>query len=236
MIDKSFLEKIELMSVPTVFEIDGISRSNQKLYDIRPPMASAFNVRSLNAVLDFCADEMSAERHLLHIVNHSNVALCGPMDSVFRTRECFVHASSFEYDFKFGKYYQVEEFIIALQAQFLQDETTAAIMKLVGNMTKESETTTKDDGVTQRVEAKVGLAKVAEVAVPNPVSLAPFRTFVEIDQPYSNFVLRLNANHQCALFEADGGSWKIESMKRIRAFLDAGLKAIGKRDQITILC
>jgi len=179
---------------------------------------------------------MESGQHLLHIENHKSVRLHGPLNVDYRTRECFLVATAFSYKMEFGRFYPVDEFIIALQSQFVQNETTAEIMKLVGNMTKQAETTTKDDGVTQRVEAKVGLAKVENVSVPNPVALAPFRTFIEVGQPVSNFVLRLNSNHQCALFEADGGAWMIEATKRVREFLDAGLKAVGKRDQITILC
>lgn len=237
MIDRSFLEKIEAMSAPTIVETDGISRSNQKLYNITPPSAETLPLKSLSAILDFCEYEMENVRHILHIKDHSHVELLGPMDPVHRQRECFLSAGAWSIgDFAFGNFYEVDKFIIALQAQFVQDDTTAAILKMVGNMTKVAEVGTKDDGVTQRVEAKVGLAKVENVSVPNPVRLAPFRTFIEIEQPYSNFVLRLDSNHKCALFEADGGAWKIEAMKRIKTYLDNGLKSIGRRDQVTILC
>lgn len=236
MIDISFLEKVEAMSAPTITEIDGISRSNQKLYNITPPSAEAFALNSLSAILDFCESEMGNGRHALHIENQGQVSLFGPMDIAFRQRERFLTAGIGAKNFDFGNFHEVDKFIIALQAQFVQDDATAAILKLVGNMTKVAEVGTKDDGMTQRVEAKVGLAKVENVSIPNPVRLAPYRTFIEIDQPYSNFVLRLDSNHKCALFEADGGAWKIEAMKRIKTYLDNGLKVIGKRDQVTILC
>jgi hypothetical protein len=236
MIDKSFLEKVEQMSAPIMFPVGGVNYSSKPISIITPPQAAKLAVNSLSAVIDFCGKEMEAGQHVLHIVDHAKVSLLGPLSAEFRTREHFVVASAFGYAFTFGTWYPVDEFIISLQAQFIQDETTASILKLVGNMTKVQEIGTKDDGVTQRVEAKTGLAKVENISVPNPVKLAPFRTFIEIDQPYSNFVLRLDANHRCALFEADGGAWKIEAMQKVKVFLQNGLKSIGKAEQITILC
>jgi len=74
-------------------------------------------------------------------------------------------------------------------------------------------------GVSQSVTARAGLARVAEVPVTNPVTLRPYRTFAEVEQPASPFILRLKRKDgempQCALFEADGGKWKIEAIQNI---------------------
>jgi len=236
MIDKSFIEKIEQLAATTTHEFERKTYTNKPLILLQPPMAAKFNLSSLSSVLDFCENEMEAGKHVLHIESHCQVTLWGPIDELLRRRELFVSASSETGKFNFGKYYSVENFIINLQAQFLQDDTTTNILKLVGNMTKVSEIGTKDDGVTQRVEARAGLAKVENVSVPNPVTLRPYRTFIEVDQPASNFVLRMNSDHQCALFEADGGAWQLEAMRNVKNYLDNGLKSIGKRDQVTILC
>ena len=236
MIDKSFLEKIEQLAGQQITVFQDRLYSNKSLNMLTPPQAVAFNVSSLSAVVDFCGDEMEPGQHVLHVSGCAEVCLYGAINDDFRRRELFVKSTAIAGEFSFGRFYKVDDFIINLQAQFVQDETTAAILKMVGNMTRVSEVGTKDDGMTQRVEAKAGLAKVENVSVPNPVRLAPYRTFIEVPQPYSNFVLRLNADHQCALFEADGGAWRIEAMKNIKTFLDNGLKSIGKRDQITILC
>lgn len=82
-----------------------------------------------------------------------------------------------------------------------------------------------DDGVTQTVTAKQGVAFVQEVAVPNPVTLAPYRSFPEISQVESEFVLRVRAGRSegelptIALFEADGGRWQLEAVRRVKDYL-----------------
>ena len=77
-----------------------------------------------------------------------------------------------------------------------------------------------DDGVTQTVSSASGVVLVKEEKIPNPVTLAPFRTFSEIEQPESSFVLRVNDRGRVGLFEADGGSWRNTAMLRIKEYLD----------------
>jgi hypothetical protein len=59
--------------------------------------------------------------------------------------------------------------------------------------------------------------------VPNPVRLAPFRTFRDVfEQPESAFVLRVKKTPtlpEVGLFEADGGEWRLTAIDRVRAWL-----------------
>jgi hypothetical protein len=40
-----------------------------------------------------------------------------------------------------------------------------------------------------------------------------------VEQPESKFVLRIKDGPQIALFEADGGEWRLAAMLRIKKFL-----------------
>jgi len=60
------------------------------------------------------------------------------------------------------------------------------------------------------------------VAVPNPVTLRPYRTFSEVEQPASQFVFRMKtggSSPSCALFNADGGAWALEAIENIKRWL-----------------
>jgi hypothetical protein len=62
-----------------------------------------------------------------------------------------------------------------------------------------------------------------EVSIQNPVWLKPFRTFTEVDQPASPFVVRIRedcGSIDVALFEADGGSWRNDARYLIKEFLN----------------
>ena len=47
------------------------------------------------------------------------------------------------------------------------------------------------------------------------VMLRPFRTFLEVEQPESEFLLRVDPDEGIGFFEADGGIWKLEAKKNI---------------------
>jgi hypothetical protein len=54
--------------------------------------------------------------------------------------------------------------------------------------------------------------------------LSPYRTFRELNQPESAFIFRMRGGGegkapQCALFEADGGKWKLDAVQAIKLWL-----------------
>lgn len=77
-----------------------------------------------------------------------------------------------------------------------------------------------------------GVASLAHAKTPNPVTLRPYRTFNEVEQPASQFVFRVNKSANLALFEADGGKWKLDAVKNISDYLKTEL---ANNDKITIL-
>lgn len=71
-----------------------------------------------------------------------------------------------------------------------------------------------------------GIASKADAEVPNPVSLRPYRTFHEIEQPESLFVFRMKERDgmNCAIYEADGGAWRNTAIQSIKKYLDDFVK------------
>src|SRR5699024_2066082 len=94
---------------------------------------------------------------------------------------------------------------------------------------------TGDDGVSQAVTINTGIASASDVKVPNPVTLKPYRTFVEVEQPASEFVFRMKDGPSAALFEPDGGAWRNEAISNIHDFLVLALTEQIETGQITII-
>lgn len=90
-----------------------------------------------------------------------------------------------------------------------------ALLDLLSRMTNENSVSTNDNGVTQTVEARQGVALNALVEIKPRVMLRPFRTFLEVEQPESEFLLRVDPDEGIGFFEADGGIWKLEAKKNI---------------------
>lgn len=56
------------------------------------------------------------------------------------------------------------------------------------------------------------------------VRLRPYRTFQEIEQPVGLFLIRID-ERGITFTEADGGMWKLEARKTIKAYLENVLAA-----------
>lgn len=117
-----------------------------------------------------------------------------------------------------------ETSIIELRSQYSQGEDVNYLLDLLSRMNTENGVTTKDNGVSQEVEARQGVSLKSMVPVRPRVSLRPYRTFLEVEQPESEFLLRLDNEGNVGLFEADGGMWKLEAKRNICEFFERELK------------
>jgi len=216
------IDKILLLGSTKAEMINGRAYSNGPLgiKAILPPKAETLTINTLTGIFDYGV----APGCVIHVVDHKTVNI---IDAAFTdawlTRSTYLTAVHESPVFPFGRHMNVEDFIINLQAMFVQDENTAAILKIVGNIKEEASATFADDGITQSVAAKTGISRVEVVPVPNPVTLRPYRTFMEIEQPASTFVFRMQSGKgqppSCALFEADGRMWGLTAIQSIKAWL-----------------
>lgn len=132
--------------------------------------------------------------------------------------------------FPFENWLSQEDFVTMAQACFVPTKELENVLHIVGTLKAGRVTTYEDDGVTQQVNATAGVTRATHVEVPNPVILRPWRTFAEIEQPPSSFILRLrggdeNQKPQIGLYEVIGGGWKIMAMEiitnHLRGLIDA---------------
>ena len=105
--------------------------------------------------------------------------------------------------------------LIELRSLCIPNEGTAYLLDLLSRMTNENSVSTNDNGVTQTVEARQGVALNALIEIKPRVMLRPFRTFLEVEQPESEFLMRVDPDEGIGFFEADGGIWKLEAKKNI---------------------
>lgn len=162
---------------------------------------------------------------MIHVEDYNRVLLTREL-STDKKRERLLHATDNTQVFPFGQYLSVENFIIAMQAYFIPDDTVSALVKLVSCVTDSNSIQQADNGLAQSVTAKTGIVTSSTVEVPNPVQLCPLCTFSEIQQPERRFVFRLRGGEKgvsAALFEADGNAWKHEAIISIRDYFQTEL-------------
>lgn len=206
--------------------IGDITYTDKDLFPVFAPKATALKMYTLTSLVEYIkrnTDSVAKSGDfaaIVHIENHALVSIKSQFDDGSKCRDCFVQAIAEVPSFEFGGYYNAENFNTALQSKFIESQDRDIILKVVGNLKDSAVRTIGDDGVSQSVTTKTGIATVADVKVPNPVSLRPYRTFLEIEQPESEFVFRMKEGGNCALFEADGGAWKNEARISIKKYLE----------------
>lgn len=94
---------------------------------------------------------------------------------------------------------------------------------------------TMDNGVTQEVSVRRGVALKEQQTVQPIVHLQPYRTFLEVAQPASDFLLRIDKDGHPALYEADGGAWKLEAKRSIAAYLGGQLADLVESGNVVVM-
>lgn len=225
-----------------IVEIDGsnfvidenghYSRVQPKVYNARSPLA----MRTLTGLVDYIKSNLERQetKLLLHVERPTEVSLLGLL-AEDGTREYLASAQAIVPGFSFNYFLNIEEFNVALQSTFVKNNDREILLKVVGNLKEDNVKTTGDDGVSQAVTIKTGVASAADVKVPNPVTLAPYRTFIEVEQPESKFIFRMQNGPRGAIFEADGGAWRNQAILNIKKYLENQLSDEIKKGKITIL-
>ena len=225
----------------TVQEIDGRMYVNTNdLVRIKEPFPAVLptvNIFTLSGLVDYILND--PDDHLDKFGNL--VVLYGiKCSDDYAVRAELARVVTDNEPFEFGRYIGQEEFIVQLQSRFIETDNSLEVGKVVGNLSIEKGTNTSDDGISQRVTVRDGIVRVSDVVIKNPVYLRPFRTFCEIDQPESPFILRIRNSDgkdmpEIALYEADGGLWKHRAIQDIHAYLDKALDNLVTSGMVTII-
>jgi hypothetical protein len=200
--------------------------------------AETLEMSTLTSLVDYIKSDLDKlseyqGKMIVHVVSPTKVRLLSFLDSDSK-RENLIEVNANLPKIRFNEFIDQESFIIMMQSMFVNNEDKAIVLQVAGNVEDGTIANYKDDGVTQKATIKTGLASKDDVVVPNPVRLQPFRTFHEIEQPECSFVFRMNNGRgvTCALYEADGGAWKNETMDQIAVYLKDELK---DNEQIIVL-
>lgn len=184
--------------------------------------------RSLSSIVDaFNANIHKGFDVTVQVVGPTEVVLVSPCVGEERQRFVWARATADVPIFPFDKFLDVLPFIVLGQTTIIESDARTRVLQYVAKMTNGVAETIEDDGVKQIVTTRKGAAETPASTFQNPVSLQPYRTFSEITQPESNFVLRVetqgndpeNLQGRPGLFLADGGAWRIKAMADIAAFL-----------------
>jgi hypothetical protein len=239
--NKDALEYLVSLGSLAIKEVNGQTYSDRILYPVKPyvPTPEKINITSLDSVVKLVKAE--AEKLMSHDGTPVFVRVDTPRKvSVFSgcadefKRHYFYEATCDVPDFYEG-FRSHEKAIIELQSQYAEGEGREYLLGLLSSISKESNVSTNDNGVSQTVQARSGVSLLQTVPVKPRVSLRPYRTFLEVEQPESQFLLRLNDKGEVGLFEADGGMWKMQAKKNVCTYLESGLSELVSAGSVVVM-
>lgn len=211
-----------------IINLDQGTFSKVSLQRIKEAAAETLRISTLTGLVDYIKSKVDIlpPKLLVQVVSHKEVVLYCPLDRD-RNREKVIEAVALlPNNIEYGRFISTEQFNIMLQSGFVDGGTKETLLKYTGLIQDDAVKTTGDDGISQQVTVKTGVTSVSQAIVPNPVILAPYRTFPEIEQPISKFIFRMQEGPRAAIFEADGGAWKNKAMLDIKDYLKENLKEI----------
>ena len=224
-----FLDQLLELQRPETVEVHGRVYSTLGLNPVGQPMAEAVQVSTLTGLVDlYQADLDNAKQQdvAIHVLSYECVRLIELGVNTWAKRRVYVLAChEGGKNFSFGQWLSPEQFIIGLQSMFYPTDDQKELLSVCSTISAETLSISEDDGVTQKATVGKSVAFKENKKIRPIVSLQPYRTFSDIEQPASNFLFRLHQSNdgksvQCMLTEADGGVWKQVAMQSIKDWFE----------------
>jgi len=205
----------------------------RKLRQIDRPETLEFN--TLVSLVDFINQNphsMNLDKSILVINGNMSVSLLSGIEEEDNGRTIIAHAESFKIDtFPFDRFMSSEMFNIALQTRFVYDSEAQDLFGITSTVRTENEIIVADDGLSSNLTVRKGTSAASEknITIKNRKTLKPYRIFPEVEQPSSEFLLRINGDEgapSVGLWETDGGMWKVQAKKNIKAYLESMITTV----------
>lgn len=235
--ERSAIEKIVELAAPNVIEKDGFTYSDKCLKVVQQPKVSTMNFRTLRGLVDTLKKEHRnfVSPLVVNVLGETEVEVYSAINEFDRTREIPYHSEAETMHIDFNRKLDYESMMITLKSKFVETSELLELIKLLGTITEENFTQTSDDGFSQSVVVKKSAAFKENRTIKPIIKLKPYRTFNEVDQPESEFLIRLSEGNYVAIYEADGGAWKLKARENIADYLRNELSELIENETLIVV-
>lgn len=223
----------------TLEEIDGrvFIRRDGRLHapDRYPGMTSLSGLDSLLAYRRYVGANFGAPDMLLGISDNGVSLFCRERYGHTVSEPFFALAAPPAPARRLDEFMSIEKFVLMLKTAFVNDESLAALLAIVGNIKFEEGLAVADDGVSQQVSTKAGVHFVERAKIPADLTLTCYESFPEVqaDVPPRPYFLRLKVDDsktpQAALFGVADPTADLHIRRLIRDYL---VKRLIEDDQL----
>lgn len=232
----------ELAKPYTLSTNDGHRYSNVDLHEIKPEveLPARYSVDTLEALVKLIRTEGIDQSPRLYVRVDSARRVM--VDTTYTHKEYaefsrlpLYEAVSDVPSISVNQSISQERAIVELQSLYAVTEDRDYLLALLSRIDVNQGVSTVDNGVSQEVSVRTGAVLKEQQMVQPIVHLQPYRTFLEVEQPASDFLLRLDKEGRPALYEADGGAWKLEAKRNIAAYLGEQLADLVERGSVVVM-
>ena len=224
------INRILELSNLIVIEEKGKKYTNKPLYDIKMPSEETLKSVTIEGMVSFAEVMPFPKSECLITVDSQKMQLLGPRDEVEKDRDLLFEVNPIVSQFRFGQYLPIEDFIVKVNVHFVDTPELRELVKLVSNISSNQVLTVKDDGMSQSVTVKDDFGRDASTQTSPFVDLRPWRTFREIEQPESRYIVRLSKNGDklpvVTLFADESEIWRYKSITDAAAYIRERLPEI----------
>lgn len=217
--EKLFLEKDE----ESIMTADGVEYVKDNYVKAVVPQVQTIYTNTLSSVIDYV--ESYDEKMYIHVKSENCINIISELDEL-KNRDVHLIATAETAKINYDSYMDLDEFNLMIQSCFADNKDKSRILAYTGSVEDVASRTLDDDGVTQKAVVRTGITTKSEAIIPNPVSLRPYRTFSEIEQPESKFIFRMQSGPVALLKEVKDPVWRTETIKEIKKYLETHLKDI----------
>ena len=189
---KEFAQYLVSLKDNKTYTINGDTYSDRDLVRIEPHVyrPQQVGVNGLDSIVKLLKKELELFESVplfIRVDGARKVSVFSSLDRYMR-RDSLYEASCDVPGFTDG-FRDHEKAIIELRSKFAPSSGVEYLLDLISRISKENGVTTKDNGVSQEVEARTGISLKQMVQIKPRVSMRPYRTFLEVEQPESEFIL-----------------------------------------------
>lgn len=229
-VDDKLLRELLGLAATGTMELGGRTYTTKPVVPVVEPEPKSLKVSTLTSLVDYIKDNrdtLPLDKIIVHVDGPTTVRVLSNLVGQFKQRDCYLTAVPMlpDYANMFDQLWSKDKFIPLLQSMFLESEHRELMLDVLAHVRLENSADLKDNGVTQEVTVKTGAAFTKQVTIPNPVSLIPYCTFPDVEQPKRLFTFRMDKDARCTLIESDGGAWRQAAAISVKKFLQESLPA-----------
>lgn len=155
-----------------------------------------------------------------HMVGFGKVGENGRLQALFT-------AQAKTKEFPYGRQLTMEDFILNVQVCFEDSEDKTELLSAVSRVVQNSQVVQEDDGITQTLEIKSGIALKENKRISPVRNLAAYRSFPGFASPVAPFLFRAHKDEKGVKFsltDMAGDNWIGATMEALRAELNTILE------------